>query len=76
MPTAQRSTFSSYFYPCSNSGDRYNGVPQKVDLNYYFLLTAQPKSHNLTFPLILLLLHVLIQCFTALYLYEGFYDGA
>ena len=50
IPIAHKSTFSSYFYPVRSYGERYNGVPQKVLLNYPFLYTAQPKSHSFTVP--------------------------
>ena len=35
IPIAHKSTFSSYDWPCNNSGETYNGVPQKVVLNYF-----------------------------------------
>ena len=72
IPIAHKSTFSSYFYPWSNSGDKYRGVPQKVALNSYFLLTAHPKSHSFTFPYIIIHLHEQAQCFTVWCLYARF----
>lgn len=76
MPIAHKSTFSSYFSPCNNSGERYKGVPQKVERSYYFLFTAHPKSHSLTFPLMNNYLRERARYFKVLYLDEVSYSYA
>jgi hypothetical protein len=50
IPTAQMSTFSSYYLSDIISGDRYKGVPQIVLLKSESFETAHPKSHNFTQP--------------------------
>lgn len=50
VPMAQVSIFSLYESPSRISGDRYNGVPHRVDLNSFGQQTDQPKSQIFGIP--------------------------
>ena len=50
VPMAQVSIFQLYIFPFKIYGERYKGVPQKVDLRSLEQKTDHPKSHILANP--------------------------